>query len=147
MKQHQPVVHTLSMPEYGVQKRPDYALLGPQLDEILVRTLPHRRPLALRGIDLLDLPLLSRADLVATIPELGTDRYNPGRAFMHSEYFDPLGVELYAVPWLVSDAGIERLIDPDYLVAESFGAEFMADFCGQRDALLGILNLLADEER
>ncbi len=83
--------------------------------------------MALRGIYLQDHPDLSRTELVTTILELGTDRYDPERKSIHHDYFGPLGVDLHAVPCEVTDR-LRGLKDDDYVKAPSFSGEFIRDF-------------------
>lgn len=119
-------VYSLSLPEYTIDTRPDYADLGPQIDCFIERHFPGCR-MALRGIYLGDHPHFSRAELVATILERGTDRYDPNRKSIHHDWYEQRGVEVHAVACEVTDK-LRGLGDEDYIAAPSFSGEFIADF-------------------
>ncbi len=119
-------VYTLPLPAYTLDARPDYAALGPQIDRFIERHFAGTR-VALRGIYLADHPDLSRAELVATILNLGTDRYDPSRRGIHHDWEAQRGVELHAVACEVTDK-LRGLVDADYLAAPSVFGEFIMDF-------------------
>ena len=72
-------VYTLSLPEYTLDPEPDFGAVGRKIDALLEARFRGRRT-AVRAISLTDHPGRSLDDLVATILELGTDRYDPRRA-------------------------------------------------------------------
>ncbi len=84
-------VYEIALPEYSIDSKPDYAVLGPPLDRFVEDHFPSRR-MALRSIWLGDHPDLSRAELVDKIQELGTDYYDANRKMIHCEYYKKLGV-------------------------------------------------------
>jgi len=119
-------VYTLDLPEYKIDSKPDYAAIGPKIDRFIETHFPGRR-IALRGIFLDDHPDLSRDQLVATILELGTDRYDPERKSMHHEHYAEIGVDIHAVSFEVTDR-LRALEDEDYIAAPSPMGEFATDF-------------------
>ena len=119
-------VYTLDLPEYSIERKPDYAGLGPCMDRFIVQRFVGRR-IGLRAVFLDDHPDLSRAQLVEKILEVGTDRYDPRRRGMHHDVYAPVGVELHVVTFAVTD-GLEALEDDDYKAAPSPMGEFMMDF-------------------
>ena len=119
-------VYTLDLPEYSIERKPDYAALGPRIDRFLVERFAGSR-IALRAVFLDDHPDLSRAQLVEKILEVGTDRYDPQRKGMHHDWYASVGVELHVVTFAVSDR-LGALEDEDYQAAPSPMGEFMMDF-------------------
>ncbi|MEM7034334.1 MAG: hypothetical protein AAF629_32625 [Chloroflexota bacterium] len=118
-------VHTLSLIDYRSDTKPDYATLGSQLDRFIEIKFPGQR-IAIRGISLADHPGLGRRDLISTIQNAGTDRYDPHRQGIHHDYYAPFQVDLHAVPCEVTDQ-LRGLDDDDYAAADSVMAEFLAD--------------------
>ena len=119
-------VYAFPLPEYTIEVQPDYAAIGPKLDQFIGNHFAGRR-MALRGIYLGDHPDLSRDDLVAIILRLGTDRYDPNRKSMHHDWYAQFSVEVHAVACEVTDR-LRGLDDEDYIAAPSFFGEFLKDF-------------------
>lgn len=119
-------VYSSRLDAYTLEALPDYAALGPQLDQFVASRFPDAR-LALRGLDLTDHPTRSRDELVETILMLGTDRYDPKRTSLHHDYYDPMGVELHAVACEITDT-VRGLGSADYVAAPSLFGEFLFDF-------------------
>jgi hypothetical protein len=78
-------VYEISLPEYTVEDEPDFLAIGARLDPLIEAYFPDRW-IAIRGIGLIDHPGWSLDDLVATIRELGTDKYDPERKGVHDDY-------------------------------------------------------------
>ncbi len=71
-------VYTISLPEYKIEPQTDWLAVGRKLDS-LITTHFEGKWLAIRAIGLIDHPGRSLDDLVSTILELGTDKYDPQR--------------------------------------------------------------------
>jgi hypothetical protein len=71
-------IHSVSIPEYTAEEKPDYSAVGRKLDPVIETHFPDRK-MAIRCISLIDHPGLSLETLVATILELGSDWYDPER--------------------------------------------------------------------
>lgn len=104
-------VHSISIPEYVRGEKPDYLAVGRQLDRVIGAH--FQGDIAIRGITIADHPGLTLDDLVATILELGTDRYDPERKAVLHERYDPHGVELHVLPCTVVEGKLQSPhIDP-----------------------------------
>src|SRR5262249_6879761 len=75
-------IYTVSIPEHTSDKKPNYPAIGRKLDQVIETHFPDRK-MAIRCIGLIDHPGYSLEALVATILELGTDRYDPIREGVH----------------------------------------------------------------
>jgi hypothetical protein len=75
-------IYAIALPEYTAEREPDYRVVGTQLDQV-IETHFSGKPMAIRGISLVDHPDWSLEDLVDTILKLGTDRYDPDRQGVH----------------------------------------------------------------
>jgi hypothetical protein len=94
-------VYEISLPEYTVEREPDFLAIGARLDPLIEAHFPERW-IAIRGIGLVDHPGWALDDLVATIRELGTDRYDPQRKGVHEDFYQ-FPVDVWAGPCLVSN--------------------------------------------
>lgn len=94
-------VYEIAIPEYTVEQEPDFLAIGARLDAMIEAYFPGRW-IAIRGIGLIDHPGWSLADLVATICELGTDKYDPQRKGVHDDYHQ-FAADVWAGPCLVSN--------------------------------------------
>src|SRR5436305_4661581 len=101
MRTHAPR-YALALPEYTFAPEPDFAAIGRRIDALLAAHFPGRW-IAIRGVSLIDHPERTVDDLVATILELGTDRYDPNRAGVHDDFYRGFTIDLFAVACLVSD--------------------------------------------
>jgi hypothetical protein len=95
-------VYTIALPEYTVEQQPDWLPIGRKLDRLIEEHFAGKR-LAIRGIDLVDHPGWSLDDLVATIQQIGTDRYNPDREAVHGDFGTGIPIDLHAGPHVVTE--------------------------------------------
>ena len=116
---------TLSLPDYTIDRVPDYVTIGRRLDRYIETQFPGRR-IALRGISLTDHPGKTLDELAAIILKIGTDRYDPQRRGIHHDYYAPFKIDLHAVPCVVADR-LRGLDEGDYAAAPSVMAEFIED--------------------
>jgi hypothetical protein len=75
-------LYSVSIPEYTADAEPDYAAVGRALDPVIESHFADRK-LVIRAVSLIDHPGWSLEELVATILERGTDRYDPEREGVH----------------------------------------------------------------
>src|SRR5579871_1880790 len=119
MTHHTIPVYTISLPEYTVDKEPDYQAIGSKLDHLLHTHFPNRW-LALRAIGLRDHPGRSLEELVSIILTTGTDRYDPNRLGVHADYYRNFTIDLHASPCFfteqapIGDSGMADAISHFY---------------------------------
>lgn len=131
-------VYRLALPHYTVARPPQYRSVGRAIDSLLIARFPGRR-VALRGVDLVDHPALSRDALIARIIALGTDRYDPERVGMHHDFYAPFGVDLHAVSCTVT---------PHLDTMAEFVEDFYASALAERGRSLRVdLLLVYDADR
>jgi hypothetical protein len=122
-------VYQISLPEYTVEREPDYPKIGRKLDRVIETHFPDRR-MAIRGIGLVDHPGWSLEALVATILERGTDRYDPEQEGVHYPA-ESSTLDIFACPFVVV-AG--KLRSPHYhgdrCPSGSVLGEVVGDFWG-----------------
>ena len=106
MASHSIPVYEISLPEYKIEPQTDWLSVGRKLDRLVAASFPGRR-LAIRGIGLTDHPDKSPDELVATILELGTDRYDPHRGLHYTR--DETTDDIWAGPCLVTEDGLVAL--------------------------------------
>jgi len=71
-------VYSISLPEYRVEPETDWLAVGRKLDNLIMTRFQGKR-LAIRGIGLVDHSGRSLEELISTILELGTNKYDPHR--------------------------------------------------------------------
>lgn len=96
---------SVSIPEYTVERQPDYLSIGKKLDKVIETNFKGKR-IAARGISLVDHPDFSLDTLVSTIVKSGTDRYDSRRKGVSHEEFEPYRIDMHALPCEVSDSGL-----------------------------------------
>lgn len=79
--------------------------IGRLVDEQVVALMGPRRRAALRGLSLQDHPGLDAQELAELIERTGTDRYDPARRPVLADLYDPLGVQVHAVPCHLKPGG------------------------------------------
>lgn len=102
-------IYSVSIPEYTAEEKPDYSAVGRKLDQVIETHFPDRRT-AIRGVSLIDHPGWSLEALVATILELGTDRYDPEREGVHYPAWASV-LDFFACPFIVVSG---KLQSPHY---------------------------------
>ena len=103
-------VYTISLPEYKIEAETDWLAVGRRLDDLVMTHFQGKR-LAIRGIGLVDHPGRSLQELVSTILELGTDKYDPDRKGLH--YKRDEASDICAGPCLVTKDGLKSPRDLD----------------------------------
>ncbi len=101
---HSVPVYTIALPEYKIEPDTDWPAVGRKLDNLLMTHFQGRR-LAIRSIGLVDHPGLSLDDLVSTILQLGTDRYDPQRNGRY--YSRDAKDDIWAGACLVTEEGLK----------------------------------------
>ena len=102
-------VYSIALPEYTVEKQPNYALVGRALDQVIEMHFAGKE-IVLRAVGLVDHPGLSLEELLAMIQVHGTDRYDPNKEGLHYGPQIPGNVTLHALKCRVTD----RLRSPHY---------------------------------
>jgi hypothetical protein len=103
-------VYSISLPEYKIEPGTDWKAVGGKLDQ-LIMTHFQGKWLAIRAVGLFDHPGRTLDDLVGTILELGTDKYDPNRKGLY--YARDEVSDIAAGPCLVTNKGLESPDDPD----------------------------------
>lgn len=85
----------LSIPDYNVDKEPDYESIGERIDEVLKEHFMNKRIL-LRGIGSVEHPCKSIDDLVEIVKTTGTDHYDPTRRGDRYENVENKQIDLFA---------------------------------------------------
>jgi len=91
---------TLSLPEYTLTYRPDYALLGKRID-VLLESHFAGKIVAIRALSLTDHPDRTRHELIEIIKTIGTDKYDRTRKGVAYEEFAPYHTDLQASPLII----------------------------------------------
>ena len=71
-------VLSIEIPEYTVDKKPGYMVIGPKVDKLIGENLEDSQ-YVIRAISLADHPGKTLDELAAIILQLGTDKYDPDR--------------------------------------------------------------------
>jgi hypothetical protein len=84
----QPVIISLSLPEYRIDSQPNYQTLGEKIDKVLEKNFSGK-DVAIRALSLEDHPQLTLDEFVDIIVKTGTDKYDPNRKGVDQEVFEP----------------------------------------------------------
>jgi hypothetical protein len=90
-------VYSINIPEYRLDQKPDYQMVGRKMDEAIQQYFSDRE-IALRCLSLADHPGQTMDSLVETIQRLGTDRYDPDRKGVLHDFYKDRGVDMFAGP-------------------------------------------------
>lgn len=90
-----PLVVSLPLPEYRIDRPPDCEAIGARIDAVLSRHFDGKA-VAIRALSLTDHSQLTLDELVAVILTTGTDKYDPDRKGV--EGFENYRVDLQAGP-------------------------------------------------
>lgn len=90
-----PKVVDVLVPEYALEKEPDYTAIGRTVDAAIEAAFPDGR-YVVRAIGKDDHPGKSLDELVSVILELGTDKYDPGRLAVAHEEFSAYDYDIQA---------------------------------------------------
>jgi hypothetical protein len=108
----QPKIITISVPEYTIDKQPDYQVVGSKIDKALEEN--FEGTFLLRALSIADHPQYTLDQLVDIILESGTDKYDPSRKGVAHEEFEPYKPDLQAGTITIENS---KLLD------ESFGED------------------------
>jgi hypothetical protein len=117
-------VYTISIPEYTVDPKPDYAAVGRKLDRAIESHFQGK--IVIRGIGLIDHPGKSLDDLIALVLETGTDRYDAKREGVH--YPEEYLTAIFACPCEVTQKLTSAHYHEGRLEFGSVMAECVGDF-------------------
>jgi len=90
-----PLVIALSLPEYTIDKKPDYATLGSRIDRVIEENF-NGKEVAIRALSIADHPNYNLDELVQVILGGGTDKYDPVRKGVAHEEFEPYRPDIQA---------------------------------------------------
>ena len=79
---------SLPLPEYSIQTKPDYQILGDKIDKSLEENFSDK-DVAIRALSMQDHPQLTLDEFVDIIIQTGTDKYDPNRKGVDHEAFEP----------------------------------------------------------
>jgi hypothetical protein len=83
-----PKIISLNLPEYTIDRQPDYTAIGAKIDEVLEENFMGK-DVAIRALSLTDHPQLTLDEFVDIIVKTGTDKYDPNRKGVDHDVFDP----------------------------------------------------------
>lgn len=89
-----PKVVAVSIPEYKIDKKPDYIAIGAKIDKALEEN--FKGNFLERALSLTDHPKYSLEQLIEIIIKTGTDKYDPNRKGVAHEQFEPYRPDLQA---------------------------------------------------
>lgn len=105
MPQKKPKVIEISLPEYKIDKRPNYDKLGRKIDKIIEQNFPDGKYI-IRAIGADNHPNLSLNELVKIILKSGTDRYDSKREAVCHKEFSMYDYEIHAGTMKIKDSKI-----------------------------------------
>lgn len=89
-----PRIVTVHLPEYTIDKQPDYTIIGSRIDRVIGKNFEGN--FALRALSITDHPQYTLDQLVEIIIKTGTDKYDPDRKGVAHEEFEPYQADLQA---------------------------------------------------
>lgn len=89
---------SIPLPEYNLEKTPNYPKIAKKLHELVEQHFEGQN-IAIRGISLTDHPAYSPEQLIETILNLGTDRYDSQKAGVAHDFYQNYDIDLFAVPY------------------------------------------------
>lgn len=107
-----PKIIEVSIPEYTIDKQPDYEAVGSRIDKALADS--FEGTYLLRALSIADHPQYTLDEFVAIILKTGTDKYDLNRKGVDHEVFEPYQPDLQAGTITIKDG---KIID------ESFSAD------------------------
>jgi len=111
-------VVTVSVPEYRVDREPDYPGIGKKVDRVIEREFSDGK-YVYRAISVDDHPGLALEQLVLTILELGTDKYDPERHGVGHDQFSVYDHDMQCGSFEIRNSRI--VIDPADTYPTLFG--------------------------
>jgi hypothetical protein len=110
--EHKPKIVTISIPEYRIDKQPNYEAIGALIDVALEEN--FKGIFLLRALSITDHPKYSLDELVKIILKTGTDKYAPDKKGVAYEEFEPYKPDLQAGTITIKNGKI---------IGESFSAD------------------------
>jgi len=108
---NQPKIVTISIPEYTIDKQPDYEIVGAKIDQALVENFDGT--LLLRALSMIDHPQHTLDELANIIVTTGTDKYDPNRKGVAHEEFEPYKPDLQAGEVVIKDGKLSESFSGD----------------------------------
>ncbi len=108
----------MSLPEYNIESKPDYAKLGNIVDNVIAQNLDDGEYI-LRAISSYDHDGLSLDNLVSKITELGTDHYDPNRKQVCQAEFADYDFDIHAGRLKIENGKV--IVPKDNIVDSEFG--------------------------
>ena len=112
MEQPKTKIDTISIPEYTIDKQPDYIAVGSKIDKVAIENFDGR--FLVRELSIIDHPQYNLDKLVSVILKTGTDKYDPNRKGVAHEEFEPYKPDLQAG---------EVIVKGGKIVGESFSED------------------------
>ncbi|MFA5308706.1 MAG: hypothetical protein WC370_04370 [Dehalococcoidales bacterium] len=109
---------TVTVPEYTVEKKPDYVTIGRKVDAAIERSFSDRKYIY-RAIGMDDHPNLTLDKLAAIIMETGTDKYDPDRKGVCHDQFSVYDYDIQAGSFEIKNSRI--VIEPTDTYPTLFG--------------------------
>jgi hypothetical protein len=98
-------VIAVAVPEYSVDKKPDYLKIGEKVDAEIERNFGDQKYIY-RAIGIYDHPKLTLDELVSIILKTGTDKYDPSRKGVYHEQFSVYDYDIQAGSFEIRDGNI-----------------------------------------
>lgn len=117
--------HTLALGAYRPGDKASEAAAGAAVDALIATLVPTGSRVAIRALSMYDHPDMSTFKLAETIVRSGTDRYDPARIPVQAAFYDPWGVDLYAV---ICWAGPDGILTSHHYPDSTVAAGLMRDF-------------------
>ena len=108
-------VYKISLPEYKVDTKPDFALLGRKIDSLL-REHFLSQDIVVRVIGSQEHPGKTIDELTQTIQSVGTDRYDPGKKGDRYDNIEQKQINFFALDFSINESEnyFEFLLEPFY---------------------------------
>ena len=100
----QPKIVTISIPEYKIDKQPDYVAVGSQIDKAVQEN--FEGTFLVRELSMIDHPQYTLDQMADIILKTGTDKYDPSRKGVAYEEFEPYKPDLQAGEVIIKDGKI-----------------------------------------
>lgn len=98
----QPKVLSVPLPEYTIDKRPNFTAIGSRIDKVIEENFDVKN-IIVRAISSMDHPQYSLEKLVNIILEKDTDKYDQKRKGVAHEEFEPYQADLQAGPFEIDE--------------------------------------------
>jgi hypothetical protein len=92
--ENHPKIVTIHLPEYTIDRQPDYAAIGAKIDRAIADN--FEGTFLLRSLSVTDHPQYDLEELADIITRTGTDKYDPNRKGVDHESFEPYKPDLQA---------------------------------------------------